>query len=275
MSVASTSTLEVQQHDGLARLILNRPDSLNAMNESMMDELLDVLVELDRDPAVRAVLLSGAGRAFSAGGDVKMLNARSGNSTEFGSTGSTIERRRADLVRRGQATVLLQNLSKPVVVALHGHVVGGALALALACDLRIAADDIKLRIGFAARGLSGDYGIGYLLSEGLGAFRARALMLLDEPLDAERALGEGLVTRVVPRAELEDAAIELATRLAQGPTIAYGRTKANLAAAAGSATLAQYIETEAINQRISALTADCAESGRAFVERRAPRFTGE
>lgn len=264
----------LESEDGLARITLNRPNVLNAMNEPMMDALVELLQRLNQDSTVRAVLICGAGRAFSAGGDVRLINTRAASEAQYGSVGATIERRRADLVRRGRASALLQTLSKPVVVALQGHVVGGALALALACDLRIAADDAKLRIGFASRSLSGDYGISYLLERGVGLLRARELILLDEPINAAQALKEGLVTEVVPRDQLESRAEEVARRLAAGPTIALGRMKANIAAVAGAASLDQFLETEALNQRISALTEDSAESGKAFVERRSPKFTG-
>jgi 2-(1,2-epoxy-1,2-dihydrophenyl)acetyl-CoA isomerase len=270
----NTEPILLENEGALARITLNRPNVLNAMNESMMDSLIELLRRLDQDSTVRAVLLRGAGRAFSAGGDVKLINIRASSETQYGSLGATIERRRADLVRRGQASALLQTMSKPVVAALQGHVVGGAVALALACDLRIAADDIKLRIGFASRSLSGDYGISYLLERGVGLFRARELMMLDEPINAEQALKEGLVTEVVPRSQLESRAEEVAQRLAAGPTIALGRMKANLAAVASATSLDQFLETEALNQRISALTEDSAESGKAFVERRLPKFTG-
>jgi 2-(1,2-epoxy-1,2-dihydrophenyl)acetyl-CoA isomerase len=264
----------VGRDGALGVITLNRPRSLNAMNGALMDDLRQALLELGADDAIRCVVLRGNGRAFSAGGDVAMMIARSDKADPTESLAVRIRREQADLIRRGEASGLLRTMAKPTVAVLQGHVVGGGLALALAADLRIAATDTKMRIGFGSRGLSGDFGITYLLVHALGDVKARELLLLDPLIDASAALSLGLLTSVHERADLDGAVSEVVDRLMNGPTIAFGRMKSNLAQVTAGASFEQSLQVEAINQRVSALSEDCAESGRAFAERREPKFIG-
>ncbi|MFT3866734.1 MAG: enoyl-CoA hydratase-related protein [Solirubrobacterales bacterium] len=272
---ATAGAVLSELRDGVAWVTLNRPDVLNAMDEALMDGLLAALEEAAADESVRCVAVRGAGRAFCAGGDLKMMARRREQARLDGdSDGASLHRTAQELAHRGRASVLLQTMSKPTVAVLHGHVVGGAVGLALGADVRIAARGTSLRIGFASIGLSGDYGLAYLLERSLGMARARELVLLDPVLDADEALAMGLLTRVVEPEELADAAAELAGRLAAGPTVAYARMKMNLLAAQAAHRLADVLPEEALNQRVSATTADAREAGRARAESRPPEFRG-
>lgn len=253
---------------------LNRPEVLNAMNEPLMDSLLQTLRTMSEDQSIRAVVLRGSGRAFSAGGDVKMMADRQAGVAKSNSMGAVFADQQRDLIMRSESSVLLRTMPKPTIAALRGHVVGGALALALACDLRIAAEDTQLRVGFSGRGLSGDFGISYLLYQAVGSMRARELMLIDQAIDSRRAIELGLVTEVCPVADFEARIKEIANELGSGPTIAYARIKANLEQAAIAPSLREAIAIEASNQRVSAMTADSRESGVAFNEKRPPIFKG-
>lgn len=267
------SPLLVEVEDQVAWVTMNRPASLNAMSIDLMDGLVDRLRELGADKAVRCVGLRGAGRAFSAGGDVGDIVRRRAEADSAASLGALLDDQYRLMLRHVESVRLLREMPKPTVAAVQGHAVGGGLSLALACDIRIVATDAALRVGFAARSLSGDFGISYLLTHTVGSARARELMLLDQPIDGSEALAMGLATRACPPAELADAAAELAQRLAGGPTIAMGRMKENLTAAE-TMSLEGLLRVESMNQRVSANTSDAAESGRAFAERRPPRFSG-
>jgi 2-(1,2-epoxy-1,2-dihydrophenyl)acetyl-CoA isomerase len=265
--------LVVDVVDGLAWVTLNRPDSLNSMNIELMDGLLEVFDRLARDPNVRCLGLRGAGRAFCAGGDVSLITKRREEAGAAPSLGALIETQYRVMLRHMQAARLLREMPKPTLAAVHGHAVGGGLCLALACDVRVVAESAKLRVGFAARALSGDFGIAYLLVHAVGSAKARELMLLDPVIDGMEARRIGLATEVCTEPELAERAAELGRRLAEGPTIAFGRMKDNLLAAE-TMHLEEVLRIETMNQRVSGNTADGAEAGRAFAERRSPRFTG-
>jgi 2-(1,2-epoxy-1,2-dihydrophenyl)acetyl-CoA isomerase len=270
----STAPVLVERRGALGVLTLNRPRWLNAMNDALMDDLREALVDLGSDDTIRCVVLRGNGRAFSAGGDVAMMAARRDGADPDETLAARIRREQANLIRRGEASLLLRSMTKPTIAVLHGHVIGGAMALALAADLRIASTDTKLRIGFGARALSGDFGITYLLVHAVGDVKARELLLLDPLIDASTALSLGLVTSVHDPDDLDRMAAELGERLAAGPTVAYGRMKSNLEHVTAGASFERALHIEAMNQRVSALSEDCAESGRAFAEKREPKFIG-
>jgi 2-(1,2-epoxy-1,2-dihydrophenyl)acetyl-CoA isomerase len=235
----------------IAWVTLNRPDSLNAMNGGLMDGLHDALCAAAGDSAVRCVVVRGAGRSFCSGGDVGMMAERRQQAAEASSLGALLDLQHRELERRSQAVTLLHTMPKPTLAVLHGHVVGGGLGVALAADLRIAAAGTTLRVQFSRVGLSGDYGISYFLSQLLGGGKARELLLLDPVVDTDEATRLGLLTAVHPADELAGAADALARRLADGPTIAYGRMKDNLRAAA-TQSLEEVLRLEAMNQRFSA-----------------------
>lgn len=251
--------------DRVATLTLNRPDRLNALSTPMLDGLLEALPRLAADPDVAVVVLTGAGRGFCAGGDVKSMAE---GSSQLG-LDDAVQRLRS----RMEVSRLLHEIPKPTIAMINGPAAGAGLAMALACDLRVASESARLITAFAKVGFSGDFGGSYFLSKLVGTGRARELYYLGEPLDAARALELGVVNTVVPDFELADATSALAQRLAGGPGIALGLMKKNFNAAE-SGTLSELLDLEALHQVSAARTEDHQEAARAFVEKRAPAFKG-
>jgi len=262
----STDLLE-QVKDGVAVLTLNRPDRLNAMSRPMLDALLEALPRLAEDPTVGVVVLTGAGRGFCAGGDVKAM--AEGN--ELG--GQTMEERAQALRSRMETSRWLHEMPKPTIAMMRGPAAGAGLSLAMACDLRIASDTVKLGTAFARVGYSGDFGGSYYLTQLVGTAKARELYFTADLLDAQQALGLGLVNRVVADARLEDETMALASRLARGPRVAYRYMKRNMNAAE-TASLKDMLDLEAWNHTRTGMTEDHREAARAFVEKREPQFKG-
>ena len=253
----------------VAIITLNRPQARNSLSNDLTPALRRMVKERGEDPRVRALLITGAGEAFCAGGNVKGMGNPAGPQVE-----PTFDAKVAKL-REGQRTLTgaLVALRKPTVAALPGPAAGAGLALALACDIRIAAESSFMATGYARIGLSGDYGAAWLLTRLVGPARARELMLLGERIDARRCEALGLVNRVVPDAELRNAALAMASSLAEGPSLAYARIKDNLDHAMG-ATLLESMDQEAENMVRTAATADHKEAVKAFVEKRKPNFSG-
>jgi 2-(1,2-epoxy-1,2-dihydrophenyl)acetyl-CoA isomerase len=262
----STDLLE-QVKDGVAVLTLNRPDRLNAMSRSMLDALLEALPRLAEDPAVGVVVLTGAGRGFCAGGDVKAM--AEGN--ELG--GQTMEDRAQALRSRMETSRWLHEMPKPTIAMMRGPAAGAGLSLAMSCDMRIASDTVKLGTAFARVGYSGDFGGSYYLTQLVGTAKARELYFTAELLDAQQALGLGLLNRVVADARLEEETMALASRLARGPRVAYRYMKRNMNAAE-TASLKDMLDLEAWNHTRTGMTEDHREAARAFVEKREPQFKG-
>ncbi len=256
-----------QIKDGVAILTMNRPERLNAMSRAMLEAMDAALVRLAADPEIGAVVLTGAGKGFCAGGDVKAM----AESTEF--SGSSLEERAQQLRARMEVSRWLHEMPKPTIAMVRGAAAGAGLSLAMACDLRIASDTAKFTTAFAKVGYSGDFGGSYFLTRLVGTARARELYFTAELLDAARALATGLVNRVVPDAELERETLELAARLAKGPRIAYRYIKRNMNAAE-SGTLAELLDLEAWHHSRTGATEDHREAARAFVEKREPVFRG-
>lgn len=251
--------------DRVATLTLNRPERLNALSSPMIDGLLEALPRLAADPAVAVVVLTGAGRGFCAGGDVKSMAE------------GTSQLRLDDAVQRlrGRMEVsrLLHEIPKPTIAMVNGPAAGAGLAMALACDLRVASESARFITAFAKVGFSGDFGGSYFLSKLVGTGRARELYYTGEPLDAARALALGIVNEVVPEFELLEATTALAQRLARGPGVALGLMKQNFNAAE-SGSLSELLDLEALHQIQAARTEDHQEAARAFVEKRPPVFKG-
>jgi 2-(1,2-epoxy-1,2-dihydrophenyl)acetyl-CoA isomerase len=251
--------------DGVATLTLNRPDRLNALSTPILEGLLEALPRLASDAAVGAIVLTGSGRAFCAGGDVKRMAEES------------IERSMEEAVThlrdRMEVSRLLHEIPKPTISMVNGPAAGAGMSLALACDLRIAGQSARFVTAFANIGFSGDFGGSYFLSKLVGTGRARELYYTAEPIDATQALALGLVNRVVPDANLAEVTMEFARKLARGPRIALGLMKQNFNAAE-SGTLAELLDLEARRQIETGRTNDHKEAARAFVEKRAPVFTG-
>ena len=251
--------------DGVATLTFNRPERMNALSTPIMEGLLHGLPRLAGDPMVRVIILTGAGRAFCAGGDVKSM-------AEGGERRSAAEAR-AHLRSRMEVSRILHDLPKPTIAMINGPAAGAGLAFALACDLRIAGASARLVTAFVKVGVSGDFGGSFFMTRLVGTAKARELYFTGRPVDAEEALSLGLVNRVVPDDQLADATMELARSLAQGPQIALSLMKRNMNRAE-SAGLAELLDTEAANMVLSARTEDHREAAKAFVEKRAPIFTG-
>jgi 2-(1,2-epoxy-1,2-dihydrophenyl)acetyl-CoA isomerase len=251
--------------DGVATLTLNRPERLNALSAAIIDGLLEALPRLAKDPGAGAIILTGAGRAFCAGGDVKRM---AGDTAQPGFD-EAVQRLRS----RMEAARLLHEIEKPVIAMVNGVAAGAGLALALACDLRIAAQSARFVTAFANVGFSGDFGGSYFLSKLVGTGKARELYYTAASLDAAEALALGIVNQVVPDDELANTTRTLATRLGQGPRVALGLMKRNFNAAE-SGTLSELLDLEARHQIETGRTEDHREAARAFVEKRAPVFRG-
>jgi 2-(1,2-epoxy-1,2-dihydrophenyl)acetyl-CoA isomerase len=262
-----TTDLLENVKDGVAVLTLNRPERLNAMSRPMLDALLEALPRLADDASVGVIVLTGAGRGFCAGGDVKAM----AEGTELG--GQTMEEKAQALRSRMEASRWLHELPKPTIAMMRGPAAGAGLSLAMACDMRMASDTVRLGTAFARVGYSGDFGGSYYLTQLVGTAKARELYFTADLLDAQQALGLGLVNRVVPDARLEEETMSLASRLARGPRVAYRYMKRNMNAAE-SASLKDLLDLEAWHHTRTGMTEDHREAARAFVEKREPQFKG-
>ena len=250
---------------GLLTITMNRPERKNALNPEMVAGLVEAARRAADDPEVRAVLFKGAGGSFCVGGDVKSMAA--------GRAPLPFEVKMANLRRGMEVSRILHQMPKPVVAQLDGAAAGAGLSMALSCDLRIASESCKITTAFAKVGFSGDYGGTYFLTQLLGSARARELYLMSPVLTAKEAHAIGMVTKVVPDAEIEAAAHELALSLAQGPSIALGYIKRNINNAE-HLPLEDCFDGEAIHHTRCSDTEDHKEAARAFVEKRKPAFKG-
>ena len=264
-----------RRDDGVVLITLNRPDSLNAMGGELMPLLGQYLSDCAADPAVRCVVLTGAGRAFCAGGDVKGMASRSAAAEGAArSPAGELARGVAELRAMHERTsYALHSMPKPTVAMVNGYAMGAGLSLALACDLRVASDRARFGTAFRNVALSGDFGGSYFLQRLVGLGKARELYFTAEIVDAETALKLGMVNRVVPHEQLEEETLAWAAQLAAGPTLAYARMKENLTLGE-HADLRAVLDQEALNQRLSGLTEDHRGASRAFVEKRTPTWQG-
>jgi 2-(1,2-epoxy-1,2-dihydrophenyl)acetyl-CoA isomerase len=264
-SMAEAEPLLIDVDAGVMRLTLNRPDKLNAFNEAMHAALRTAFERAHSDPAIRAVLLTGAGRAFSAGQDLGDRDPRTMEGPP--DLGDTLERLYNPLVRQ------IRSLEKPVICAVGGVAAGAGVNVALACDIVLAGRSARFIQAFARIGLVPDSGGSWSLPRLVGEARAKGLAMTAEPLDAETAAAWGMIWRVVDDDALMTEAEALARRLAAGPTSGLGLTKRAIQAAAGQ-TLDAQIDLERDLQREAGRSADYAEGVSAFLEKRKPVFTG-
>jgi len=257
---ATYETILVEVADGVATITLNRPDSLNALNAVMRRELLAAFKAAGRDEAVRAVVLTGAGRGFCSGADLR------GGATERAY-------RRVLTDEYNPLIVAIRELPKPVIAAVNGVAAGAGVSIALACDLVYASDEARFIQAFIRIGLVADSGSTRTLVRTLGRHRAAQLIFSGEPLEAREARAGGLVNEVVPGEQLSATVRAAASRLAAAPTGAIGLAKRAINHAE-DALLAESLAMEASLQELAGRTEDHAEGAAAFAEKREPRFVG-
>jgi len=259
-------TVILQQDGAVATITLNRPDSLNAFNETIKAELLDVLKTVERDASVRCVILTGAGRAFGSGQDLADLKHLY-EGDEPPELGGMLRTGYIPLIRR------ICGMEKPVIAAVNGVAAGAGASFALACDMRIASEKASFVQAFIHVGLIPDCGATWFLPRLVGVGRAMELACLGDKISAEEALRLGMVNRVVPPEQLMDVTMELAQKLAAFPTKAIALNK-RLFNQAFQNDLEAQLEAEAFAQTTAARTADHMEGVRAFNEKRKPQFKG-
>ncbi len=258
--------------DGIARITIDREDARNALTWDMRDRLGDLFEQASDDLAVRVVVLTGTGRAFCAGADLRKpqpMSPRPDDAPKYAAGDVT------QLLQRGwqRLTSTVLDCAKPVICALNGVAAGGGAQLALACDLVIASDAASLVEVFVDRGIVPDAGAAYLVTRLVGPHRAKELFFLGDKVRGDDLARIGLVNRVVPAAELDAAVEELATRLASAPTKAIAITK-QLVNKAYESDRTTALWDEAVGQEIAQASHDAGEGVRAFVERREPDFKG-
>ncbi|MBI4052253.1 MAG: enoyl-CoA hydratase/isomerase family protein [Elusimicrobia bacterium] len=261
--IAQDNPLLVQKQDGILRLTLNRPEALNAFTRPMMEGLAVGFKDAAVDASIRVVILTGTGRAFCVGQDLK----------EHISLKPSFLK---DLRERYNPLVLaIRNLEKPVVAVINGVAAGAGMSLALACDFRICSESTSFHTAFVKIGLAPDSGNLFFLSRYVGAARALELVMTGRPLLAKEAQEWGLVNRVVPPDQLEVEATKFAKQLADSPAVALALIKRMFNATFFSKDMASQLEMEAYLQEIVGRTKDHAEGLQTFLEKRQPRFTGQ
>jgi len=251
----------------ICTISLNRPEKLNAWTRQMHLDLKDAMLTAGADPEVRAIILTGAGRGFCAGGDVKNM---AGDGAADSQVAAQIHEQR--LLQQATAG-RLHKMPKPTIAGINGAAAGAGLSLALACDLRVMSNSAFMTTAFAKVGLAGDFGGAYFMTQLIGPAKAREFYLLSERIDAQQALRLGLTNWSVDAEELEGFTARLATRLAGGPAIAFRYMKENLNRAA-STGLDDCMDLEATLHVHSSLSEDHKEAAAAFVAKREPVFNG-
>ena len=253
----------LEKSGAVATITLNRPDALNACTVELRTALLEALTSVGQDLAVRAVVLTGAGRGFCAGQDLREhveLLAAGGESSAVRDHYNPI-------------AAAIATMPKPVVAAVNGVAAGAGASFAFACDFRLVADSATIRPAFAAVGLGPDAGASWTLQRLVGYGRATALLMLGEAISPDHALEMGLVNAVVPEAQLSAAAAELAERLAQGPTLAFAAIKQALSAASGGSFTEALAHEESLQAELGR-TADHFGAANAFLHKQTPVFEG-
>ena len=258
-------TLLFDVRDNVAHLTLNRPDAANSINENMGKDLMHAALRCDEDPEIRAVLISGAGKIFSGGGDLK----------DFISKGDQLPYHIKEITTYLHAAISrLTRMDAPVVAAVHGAVAGAGMSIAIACDIVVAAETTRFMVAYTRAGLVPDGSSTYFLPRIVGLKRALELTLTNRMFSAQEALQWGLVTRVVPDNELLVQARAIAVQLAAGPTRAYGISK-RLLHSGWMETLETQMENESQAIANSARTLDAREGITAFLEKRPPKYKGK
>lgn len=257
----SFKTILLEKENRVAKIILKAPQTKNALNPEMRTELLTAFRQVGEDDFFKVVVLTGSGNAFCAGGDIKRMERRT----------LPIIRSR---VKTAQSIVkAMLELEKPIIGAINGSAAGAGVSLALACDILIASEQAKFAEAFVKIGLIPDLGAFYLLPLRIGVARAKELMLIGEPINAQEAERIGLVNRVVPHEKLEEETLALALRLANGPSQCYAMIKSALNL--WTSNLAHLFEIESNMQAVAFSSEDFDEGRKAFLEKRQPLFGGK
>jgi len=268
MSEATPATMPVlleSVHEGIAVLVMNRPERMNALNNELATALHSSLQRIAKDDSIRVIVLTGAGRAFCAGGDLEAIGkGRESNNLK----------QLEPILRAGMGVVLtMRTMPQPVIAAVNGAAAGAGMNVALAADIRISAEEATFGQNFAKVGLFPDYGGTYFLPELVGPSKAAEMFYTGDMIDAQTALRLGLVSRVVPAAHLEAEVKTLAQKIASGPPLAIRAVKKVMFAEQKEA-LERALEVEVEHQMKCFASEDCLEGVHAFFEKRAPKFQG-
>lgn len=249
-----------EKKNHIAKISLNIPETKNALNLKVREDLLEILTTLRDDDSVHVVILTGTGTAFCAGGDLRTME-------DVTPVAGRIR------LKKGQRLIKsMVELEKPIIAAINGTAAGAGVSLALASDILLASEKAKFFISFTRVGLIPDWGQYYFLPLRVGLTKAKELMFTGDPVDAKEAERIGLINRAVPHERLEEEAYSLAERLASGPTQAYAMIKAALNR--WPANLETFLEMESVMQAVAFDSQDFEEGRRAFLEKRTPRFKG-
>lgn len=265
-----TTHLLAKKENGVGYLIMNRPEARNAMSMEMNQALQKKIAEFELDNDIRCIVLTGAGKGFCAGGDVKGMASKDSNNDE-NTIDKAIHRQRDH--QRGTSGKLFK-MPKPTIASIPGPAAGAGLSYALSCDLRIMSSEAFMTTAFAKVGFSGDYGGTYFMSQLIGSAKARELYFLSERISANEALNLGLTNWVEEPEELELKTKELAEKLASGPAVAYRYMKENLNRAM-SGEIDDCLDLEATHHVHCGETMDHKNAVKAFVEKKTPKFQGK
>jgi len=257
----SYTTIQVEETDGIAKITLNLPDKLNALDLVMREDLKDEFARIGKDDTVKVVTITGTGKAFCAGGDIKSMD------------GVTSPAGRDRLKNVQKLTKRMVELEKPIIAGVNGAATGAGFHIALACDIIIASEKARFAESFVKIGLIPDMGGFYLLPLRVGVHKAKELMFTGRMFDAKEASAMGIVNKVVPAEDLDDEVMQFARELARGPGRSYAMIKSALNT--WPASLQTMLEIEANLQAVSFSTKDFKEGVNAFLEKRKPEFTGE
>jgi 2-(1,2-epoxy-1,2-dihydrophenyl)acetyl-CoA isomerase len=254
-------TILFEQENHIAKITLNIPESRNALNLDMQVELLEVFRQISEDDSVKVVVMTGAGKSFSSGGDIRTMEGLTAVATRV-------------RLKKGQRLIkAILELEKPIIGAINGVAAGAGVSIALACDILIASEEAKFVLSFVKIGLIPDLGSYYLLPLRVGIARAKELMFTGDMIDAREAERIGMINRVVPPERLEEESFSLATRLVNGPGQSYAMIKAALNRWPDN--LESFFEMESTMQAVALSSEDFDEGRRAFLEKRKPIFQGK